>query len=215
MSTPAAVSLYRKEMPKLLSALPVGVREVIEKHAKEGFADSKEYRDPAGAFYSRYLCSLNPMPESILAGFHWMKKDPTAPALFNWTGTLKDWTIVDDGNVPTPLTNESMDYITDACMYPFFKEIPPSQMDNFLCTCPHPASLTFNSRRCDKLAPDRAPTSHIAAAVGRVFQASSLSIAPTPLPITEEQSKVEEQGEAGENEADVGWGGATTGPTDA
>jgi len=133
MSAPAALSLYRKEMPKLLSALPVGVREVIEKHATESVGDSKEYQDAAGVFYSRYLCSLNPMPKPILTGFQWMQKDPTVsrsvlgPTLFNWTGTLKDWTIVDDVhkiNVPTLLTNGRMDYITDRCLYPFFKEIP-------------------------------------------------------------------------------------------
>ncbi|KAF8175865.1 proline-specific peptidase [Pholiota molesta] len=133
MSTPADMQLWIASQNYLRTKLPKDIQDVLDKHEKDGTTDSAEYKQAVGYFYSRYLCTLDPMPPAILACFAWIEKDPTVyltmngPSEFHITGPLKDWTIVADAHkiiVPTLVTNGKMDEATDSVVRPFFKEIP-------------------------------------------------------------------------------------------
>lgn len=76
-STPADMKLWMVAQNALRDKLPQDARDVLAKHEADGTTDSKEYKNAVGAFYARYLCILDPMPEAILAGFGWIEKDPT------------------------------------------------------------------------------------------------------------------------------------------
>jgi L-proline amide hydrolase len=76
-SSPASMQLWIDAQEVLKAQLPKEVRETIEKHEKDGTTDSKEYEEAVGVYYSRHLCTLDPMPEPIASGFECIAKDPT------------------------------------------------------------------------------------------------------------------------------------------
>ncbi|KAF8900262.1 proline-specific peptidase [Gymnopilus junonius] len=140
MSTPADMQLWVKSQLELLTRLPTDIQDTLRKHEQDGTTDSEEYKKAMGYFYSRFLCTLNPIPPAILAGFAWIEKDPTVyltmngPSEFYITGPLRDWTVIPDAHkisVPTLLTNGKMDEATDSVVLPFFKEIPKVRWVNF------------------------------------------------------------------------------------
>ncbi|KAJ6564480.1 proline iminopeptidase [Mycena capillaripes] len=88
---------------------------------------------PVAVFYSRHLCTINPMPEPVAEGFGWVQKDPTVyltingPSEFYITGPLKKWTMIQDAHkiiIPTLLVNGRYDEAQDPVVAPFFHEIP-------------------------------------------------------------------------------------------
>lgn len=77
MSTPADMGLWIEAQNGLRKNLPQEVQDILNKHEKEGSTDSPEYEEASGIFYSKHLCTLNPMPDEVLAGFECLKNDPT------------------------------------------------------------------------------------------------------------------------------------------
>ncbi|KAJ7622509.1 proline-specific peptidase [Roridomyces roridus] len=131
-STPAAMELWVKSQNALRAKLPQDIIDVLDKHEKDGTTDSQEYRDAVGVFYSRHLCTINPLPEPIAEGFSWIQKDPTVyltmngPSEFDITGPLKDWSMLQDAHkikVPTLVLNGRFDEAQDPVVAPFFNEI--------------------------------------------------------------------------------------------
>ena len=119
--------------------------------------DSEEYQAVMGLYNSMFLCRLNPMPDEIVKSFALIKKDPTVsakmfvpfkleylfvdceliamsrcyirwgPSEFHVSGTLKDWSVIDDLHkiaVPTLLLNGRYDEAQDRAMIEFFNRIP-------------------------------------------------------------------------------------------
>ncbi|KII87181.1 hypothetical protein PLICRDRAFT_112677 [Plicaturopsis crispa FD-325 SS-3] len=130
---PASMVLWVEAQNRLRAQLPQDVQDVLTKNEEAGTTDSEEYKAAVGVFYSRYLCTLNPMPASVLEGFAWIEKDPTVyltmngPSEFYITGPLKDWSIVDEVHkisVPTLLLNGRYDEAQDSVVVPFFRSIP-------------------------------------------------------------------------------------------
>ncbi|EKM74782.1 hypothetical protein AGABI1DRAFT_47398 [Agaricus bisporus var. burnettii JB137-S8] len=134
MSTPASGALWIEAQTKLRKTLPEVVQETFERCEREGKTSSKEYQEVSMLYYSQYLCTINPMPESLQKSFEWMGKDPTVYLTLNGSpsgtyvpGPLKDYTLLDDLNkitVPTLLMNGWKDQVTDKCVYPLFQQIP-------------------------------------------------------------------------------------------
>jgi len=132
-SSPASSKLWMEAQEVLRRKLPQDVQDALDSCEKEGKTDSKEYQDAVQIYYSRFLCTINPMPEALQKSFGWMEKDPTVyhtmngPSEFYMTGPIKDWTIVDDAHkitVPVLLVNGWKDEAADSCVYPFFKLVP-------------------------------------------------------------------------------------------
>ncbi|KAF9447767.1 proline imino-peptidase [Macrolepiota fuliginosa MF-IS2] len=133
MSSPASNKLWIEAQEVLRRKLPQDVQDVLDTCEREGKTDTKVYQNAVGVYYSRFLCTLAPMPESLQKSFEWMEKDPTVyltmngPSEFYMIGPIKDWTILDEVHkisVPTLLTNGRKDEAADSCMYPFFKLVP-------------------------------------------------------------------------------------------
>ncbi len=152
MSSPASNKLWMEAGEVLRRKLPQDVQDTLDRCEKEGKTESKEYQDAVKVYYSRFLCTIDPMPEALQKSFGWLEKDPTVyltmlvhsnfshlreptidflsrngPSEFYMTGPIKDWTIVDEAHkipVPVLLVNGWKDEAADSCVYPFFKLVP-------------------------------------------------------------------------------------------
>ncbi|KAF8191910.1 hypothetical protein K438DRAFT_2136591 [Mycena galopus ATCC 62051] len=150
-SAPADMGLWVERQNALRTELPQDVQDVLNKHKRDGSTDSAEYKAAVEVFYSRFLCRIHPLPDPLAEGFGWIEKDPTCyenawlstdpiarngPSEFDITGPLRNWSIISDAhklNVPTLslLLNGRYDEARDSVVAPFFREIPPRQVDNF------------------------------------------------------------------------------------
>jgi L-proline amide hydrolase len=61
----------------LLAKLPADVRKTLEDCDKRGDHESEEFKKAAAVFNSHYVCTLDPMPEEVMAAFKNMSDDPT------------------------------------------------------------------------------------------------------------------------------------------
>ncbi|KAF9267098.1 proline-specific peptidase [Marasmius fiardii PR-910] len=131
-SSPASMELWVTAQNELRSRLDEGTQNTLTKHEKEGTTQSKEYEDAVEVFYKRFLCSMDPWPESAVATMNSLKADPTVyltmngPNEFYITGSLKTWSVIDEIariNVPTLLTNGRSDGAQDSTMLPYFERI--------------------------------------------------------------------------------------------
>ncbi|KUJ11700.1 proline iminopeptidase [Mollisia scopiformis] len=113
--SPASMPLWITAALKLRSQLPQDVQDTLSKHEKDGTTDSAEYEAASQVFYERHL-----------------KEDSTVynvmngPNEFHITGTLKEWSVVDEVHkikVPTLLINGKYDEAQDEVVEPFFRGI--------------------------------------------------------------------------------------------
>ncbi|KAG7085555.1 hypothetical protein E1B28_003112 [Marasmius oreades] len=132
-SSPASMELWVSAQSVLRSKLDPGIQDILTKHEEAGTTESKEYEDAVEVFYKRFLCTMDPWPESLVATMNSTKEDPTVyltmngPNEFYITGSLRTWSVVRDLdriNVPTLLTNGRFDEAQDSTMLPFFQRIP-------------------------------------------------------------------------------------------
>ncbi|KAF8661487.1 hypothetical protein AX16_001324 [Volvariella volvacea WC 439] len=132
-SPPADMHLWVEAQNRLREKLPEDVQSVLKKHEDEGTTSSKEYMDAVGVFYERHLCLLKPMPQEVAISLGRIEEDPTVyhtmlgPSEFFITGSLKDWSIIDEAHkisVPTLLLNGRHDEAQDSTVAPFFWKIP-------------------------------------------------------------------------------------------
>ncbi|KAL1949577.1 hypothetical protein VTO73DRAFT_8458 [Trametes versicolor] len=128
----ASMKLWVEAANKLRAQLPQNIQDTLDKHETDGTTDSEEYQGAVMFFYSRHLCRLNPMPQDVQDVFQWLEKDPTVyltmngPSEFHITGSLKNWSIIDDIgliNVPTLLLNGRYDEAQDSVVVPYFRGI--------------------------------------------------------------------------------------------
>ncbi|RDX57162.1 proline-specific peptidase [Lentinus brumalis] len=130
--SPASMKLWVEAANKLRSQLPPDVQNILDSHETAGTTQSEEYHGAVMQFYARHLCRLNPMPQDIQDVFGWLQKDPTVyltmngPSEFHITGSLKEWSIIDDLHkiaVPTLLLNGKYDEAQDSVVQPYFHAI--------------------------------------------------------------------------------------------
>ncbi|KAK7029361.1 hypothetical protein VNI00_014615 [Paramarasmius palmivorus] len=135
-AAPADMQLWVTAQNRLRAQLPEAVQDVLTKHEDEGTTDSAEYQTAVGAFYARFLCTMDPMPSEVSAALGEIAKDPNCifdntterngPSEFHITGPLAKWSILNDAEkicVPTLLINGRLDEAQDDTMRPFFEKI--------------------------------------------------------------------------------------------
>ncbi|KAJ7605956.1 Alpha/Beta hydrolase protein [Mycena polygramma] len=131
-STPASMDLWMEAQNALRAKLPRKIRNVLDKHEREGTTDSEEYNAAVGQFFARHLCRLDPLPAPIVEGFEASRKDRTVgltmtgPSQFEAGGTLKHWSMVADAHritMPTLLTSGLYDQAQDSVLKPFMEAI--------------------------------------------------------------------------------------------
>ncbi|MCJ1230656.1 hypothetical protein MMC12_007330 [Toensbergia leucococca] len=132
-SSPASMPLWVEAQNVLRLQLSREVQDTLTRHEREGTTESAEYEGAVEVFYARFMCRVDPMPEEIQASFAGLKKDNTVymtmngPSEFHVTGSLKEWTVVDDLHkisVETLIMNGRYDEAQDSCVVPFFRKIP-------------------------------------------------------------------------------------------
>ncbi|KAF9475812.1 proline-specific peptidase [Pholiota conissans] len=140
MSSAPSLTLWTDTQNKLRRTLPQDIQDTMDKCEKEGTTDSQEYQAAMGFYYSQFLCRLDPMPEEILQSLGLLEEDPTVystmwgPSEFYVSGTLKDWSVVDEVHkitVPTLLLNGRYDEAQDSAMIEFFTRLPHAKWVQF------------------------------------------------------------------------------------
>ncbi|KAJ7759334.1 proline-specific peptidase [Mycena maculata] len=133
---PASMKLWALGTNALLASLPVGTRTLIEEHEGAGTIHTQEYQDAMQSFNETHLCTLKPWPTDLKRTFTDLLNDPrlylimNGPSEFNITGTLKDWTIIDElANITcqTLVINGLNDMAQDIAVAPFFANIPKAK----------------------------------------------------------------------------------------
>jgi len=114
-----SVPRLRKDTTELLSQLPAEVQEVLSRHEAAGTMDSEEYQGAMMEFTKRYMCRLDPMPESLMRSIQGIGVQVIltmwGPASWLITGNLKDYDRSDrlhEIRVPTLFTCGRYDYAT-------------------------------------------------------------------------------------------------------
>ncbi|KAJ6514198.1 proline-specific peptidase [Mycena vitilis] len=129
---PASMKLWSVGTNALLQGFPEEFREMLKRHELAGTTDSAEYQAGIQQFNEKHLCRLQPWPQDLLNAFEALEADATVystmigPSEFNITGTMKDWTVVDEIHkisVPTLLLNGRYDDAQDVGVVPFFEKI--------------------------------------------------------------------------------------------
>ncbi|THU93623.1 proline-specific peptidase [Dendrothele bispora CBS 962.96] len=131
-SSPSDMKMWVEAQNKLREELPKDVQEALTKHETEGTTESEGYKKAVDVFYDHFLCTLKPWPDNFKKSMEKMEEDSTVyltmngPSEFFITGSLKDWSILEDIhriNVPTLLTNGRKDEAQDSTVLPFFEKI--------------------------------------------------------------------------------------------
>ncbi|KAF7356098.1 Proline-specific peptidase [Mycena venus] len=130
---PASMELWSVGTNTLLQGFPEQFREMLKKHELAGTTDSKEYQAGIQQFNEKHLCRVQPWPQDLLSAFEALEADATVystmigPSEFNITGTMREWSVVDNIHkisVPTFLLNGRYDDAQDVGVVPFFERIP-------------------------------------------------------------------------------------------
>ncbi|KAI1081623.1 proline-specific peptidase [Whalleya microplaca] len=130
---PASFPLFMEHGRRLRAALPVDIRDALEAGDRDGNYESAEYKKASAIFYSRHVCSINPLPAPVKCAFENLKDDSTAyntmqgPSEIVVDGNLKDWEGWKDAHniqVETLLLNGRYDEVGDLCVEPWFRAIP-------------------------------------------------------------------------------------------
>ncbi|KAJ7471391.1 proline-specific peptidase [Mycena galericulata] len=133
---PASMELWARGTNTLLAASPRETRSIIEEHERFGTIDSPEYQDAMQLFNETHLCTLKPWPTDLRRSFTDLLDDPrlylimNGPSEFMITGTLKDWTIIEElSNImcQTLVINGLGDMAQDLAVAPFFHNIPKAK----------------------------------------------------------------------------------------
>ncbi|KAJ7153618.1 proline-specific peptidase [Mycena filopes] len=132
-NSPASMELWAVGTNALLATLPLGTRTAIEENERAGTIDAQEYQDAMQRFNETHLCTLKPWPRELLQSFRDLLDDPrlylsmNGPSEFKISGTLKDWSIIEDLrqiSCQTLVINGLNDMAQDVAVAPFFHTIP-------------------------------------------------------------------------------------------
>ena len=159
--SPASMQLWIQETGRLRSDLPDDVQAVLTRHELAGSTDHPAYAEATKVFNLRHVCRLDPAPEAVMRTNQAMEQDAhvynlmIGPNEFHITGTLKDWTVIDELhkiNVPTLLISGAFDEATPATIQPFADLIPDVRWHIFPSSSHMPHVEEFES--CMKVVGD-------------------------------------------------------------
>jgi len=132
-NSPASIPLWVAGADRLRSALPVDVREALDRHEADGTVEDPEYVTATQVFYDRHVCRVVPNPPEVVATLNMLNEDPTVyhtmngPNEFFCIGTLKTWSVIDQVKnivAPTLLVTGEFDEATPESVQGFADNIP-------------------------------------------------------------------------------------------
>jgi proline-specific peptidase len=123
-STPASLPAFAAETRRLKQSLPAAVQEVIDRHEANGTTDDSAYQEATMAYYTRWVCRLDPFPEHVMRSFMNLSEDVYATmqgSEWNVTGNLRDWDVtarLGKLDLPVLVTSGGYDEMTPALVQP-------------------------------------------------------------------------------------------------
>jgi proline-specific peptidase len=122
-STCASLPAFAAETRRLKESLPAGVQQVIDRH-EEGTTDDPAYQEATMAYYTRWVCRLDPFPEHVMRSFMNLSEDVYATMQgpeWNVIGNLRDWDVtarLGELDLPVLVTSGGYDEMTPALVQP-------------------------------------------------------------------------------------------------
>ena len=123
-STCASLPAFAAETRRLKESLPAEVQEVIDRHEAEGTTDDPEYAEATMAYYTQWVCRLDPFPDHVMRSFMNLSEDVYGTMQgpeWNVTGNLKDWDVtarLGEFDLPVLVTSGGYDCMTPALVQP-------------------------------------------------------------------------------------------------
>jgi proline-specific peptidase len=128
-STCASLPAFAAETRRLKESLPAEVQEVIDRHEAEGTTDDPAYQEATMAYYTQWVCRLDPWPEHVMRSFMNLNEDVYGTMQgpeWNVIGNLKDWDVRDrlgELDLPVLVTSGRHDEMTPALVQPLVEGI--------------------------------------------------------------------------------------------
>jgi len=123
-STCASIPAFAAETKRLKESLPAEVQETIDRHESAGTTDNDAYVEATMAYYTQWVCRLEPFPEHIMRSFTNLREEVYGTMQgpeWNVTGNLKDWDVTDrlrELALPVLITSGRYDEMTPALIKP-------------------------------------------------------------------------------------------------
>jgi proline-specific peptidase len=123
-STCASLPGFAAETRRLKESLPAEVQEVIDRHEAEGTTDDPAYEEATMAYYTQWVCRLDPFPDHVMRTFMNVSEDVYGTVQgpeWNVTGNLKDWDVtarLGELDLPVLVTSGRYDEMTPALVKP-------------------------------------------------------------------------------------------------
>lgn len=123
-STCASVPAFAAETRRLKESLPTEVQAVIDRHEAQGTTDDPAYAEATMAYYSQWVCRLDPFPEHVMRSFSNLSEDVYGTMQgpeWNVTGNLRDWDVtarLGELALPVLVTSGRYDEMTPALVEP-------------------------------------------------------------------------------------------------
>lgn len=123
-STCASLPAFAMETLRLKESLPPEVQEVIDRHEAEGTTDDPAYAEATMAYYTKWVCRLDPFPEHVMRSFSNLSEDVYGTMQgpeWNVTGNLRDWDVtarLGELELPVLVTSGRSDEMTPPLVEP-------------------------------------------------------------------------------------------------
>ncbi|HSB05549.1 MAG TPA: proline iminopeptidase-family hydrolase [Thermodesulfobacteriota bacterium] len=139
-STSASVQQVAEETARLKATLPQAVLNTLQRYEAVGDYHSPEYENVMMEFYKRFLCRLDPWPESLMRSLNNIMSNLVpyetmqGPNEFTFTGNLRDWDRtgrLKEIALPTLIMCGRHDELGPACAETLHRGIPSSEIRIF------------------------------------------------------------------------------------
>jgi L-proline amide hydrolase len=129
----ASMQLFRAGLERLRRELPGDLQAVLSRHERSGTTDSPDYQAAMEQFFVRHICRAVPWPPELMRSLADFAANPVVfssmygAGLFQLTGTLKSWSIIDRLDridVPTLAFRGAYDEVTEEAFQPFVDAVP-------------------------------------------------------------------------------------------
>jgi proline-specific peptidase len=123
-STCASLPAFAAETRRLKESLPAEVQEVIDRHEAEGTTEDEAYTEATMAYYTQWICRLDPFPDHVMRSFMNLSEDVYGTMQgpeWNVTGNLKDWDVSDrlgELDLPVLVTSGRYDEMSPPLVQP-------------------------------------------------------------------------------------------------
>jgi proline iminopeptidase len=130
--------LWTKDMQHVTAQMPMPIQTILHKHEKAGTMDDPEYLKALQDHWERYICRINPTPESLQYSLDHVNKDiflaMHGPHGLKLTGTLASYDRFEDLKripVPTLITCGKYDIRVPETMQKCVEKLPRGVLDVF------------------------------------------------------------------------------------